>query len=214
MLKISLCYAFIAFFFSPSIQPLLLLSFSSLYYLCLSPLSFLTVAVNWLSHVLQVWLYPNPGGNCWENISGYHRLSGYAPYQFLQLALLKSWMKNDNTPSLTQRKQVGESCSLAIRNLTKALGAGAGVRLVFLLLLSVIKSFNQASTLWRKSELRPKWQSCYGLNRPGANIIRVYYVLVMCQASLSAAGHTSKLGMTLRRFTTKCPGALSPKLKM
>lgn len=126
--------------------------------------------------------------------------SGYAPYQFLQLALLKSWMKNDNTPALTQRKQVGESCSLAIRNLTKALGAGAGVHSVFLLLLSVIKSFNQASTLWRKRALRPKWPSCYELNGPGANIIRVYYAFIMGQASF-ASGSSSKLGMTLRLFS-------------
>lgn len=153
MLKISLCYAFITFFFSPSIQPLLLLSFSSLYYLCLAPLSFLTVAVNWLSHVLQVWLYPNPGGNCWENISGYHRLSGYAPYQFLQLALLKSWMKNDNTPALTQRKQVGESCSLAIRNLTKALELApesAQYSCFFFL-------WSKASIKHRHSEERESW---------------------------------------------------------
>lgn len=124
------------------IQPLLLLSFSSLYYLCLSPLSFLTVAANGLSHVLQVWLCSNPGGDCWENISGYRRLSGYVPYQFLQLALLKSWMKNDNPPAPTQRKQVGESCSLAIRNLTQALKAACW---------SPLRT--PASSVWSKASL-------------------------------------------------------------
>lgn len=131
-------------FFLP-IQPLLLLSFSSLYYLCLSPLSFLTVAANGLSHVLQVWLCSNPGGDCWENISGYCRLSGYVPYQFLQLALLKSWMKNDNPPAPTQRKQVGESCSLAIRNLTQELRAGCWSPLG-----------TPASSVWSKASLEQR----------------------------------------------------------
>lgn len=80
---------------------------------------FLTVAVSCLSHALQAWLYPNPRGNYCENISGYLHLSGYAPYQFLQLVCLKSWMKNDNTPVLTYKKQVGESYSQAIRSLTQ-----------------------------------------------------------------------------------------------
>lgn len=147
--------SFITCFLAPflHIQPFLLLSFRSLYYLCLSPLSFLTVAANGLSHVLQVWLCSNPGGDCWENISGYRRLSGYVPYQFLQLALLKSWMKNDNPPAPTQRKQVGESCSLAIRNLTQALKAAAGVHSVLLLLL--IKSFAGAETWKKESDWGP-----------------------------------------------------------
>lgn len=61
--------------------------------------SFFCVATSWLSHALQAWWYPNPRGNYWENISSYQCLSGYAPSQFLQLVLLISWMKNDNTQS-------------------------------------------------------------------------------------------------------------------
>lgn len=84
----------------PSLQSFMLFSCTSLFF-SRSPFPFLTVAVNCLSHALQAWLYPDPRGNYWENISGYHRLCGYAPYQFLQLARLKSWMKNDNTLTLT-----------------------------------------------------------------------------------------------------------------
>lgn len=105
---------------------------------------FLTVAVSCLSQALQAWLYPNPRGNYCENISGYLRLSGYAPYQFLQLVCLKSWMKNDNTPVLTYKKQVGEGYSQAIRKLTQVLNASAGLNSFFLFLISVIKSLNQA----------------------------------------------------------------------
>lgn len=87
-LSCSLHPVFHAFF--PPVQLSLLSHTLSLYF------PFLCVAASWLSHALQAWWYPDPRGNYWENISGYQRLSGYAPSQFLQLVLLKSWMKNDN----------------------------------------------------------------------------------------------------------------------
>lgn len=86
-LSCSLHPAFHAFF---PVQLSLLSHSLSLYF------PFLCVAASWLSHALQAWWYPDPRGNYWENISGYQRLSGYAPSRFLQLVLLKSWMKNDN----------------------------------------------------------------------------------------------------------------------
>lgn len=45
--------------------------------------------------------------------------------------------------SLWPKKQVGESYSLAIRNLTQVLNASAGLHSVSLLLISVIKRLNR-----------------------------------------------------------------------
>lgn len=105
--------------------------------------SFLCVATSWLSHALQVWWYPNPRGNYWENISGYQRLSGSAPSQFLQLVFLKSWMKNDNPQS--SEPLDGESDSQAIRNLVQILKPSAAAQSLFLLLWSEALIQNQHS---------------------------------------------------------------------